>query len=356
MPIKCVIWDLDNTLWEGVLLEGDEVRLRPGIEETIRTLDSWGILHSIASHNDKTLALKALESFGLRAYFLASQINFTPKPEQITAISQALDLRLEELAYVDDDAFQRAQVSSLLPFVTVFTGQEGVELPARPGLRPERLTTEAGSRKEFYQSRIARSAAETGFAGSRLDFLKSCRLRLVLRPAGQEDVPRIYELIQRTNQLNATAQRYTLGDVQAWLADQGTEVWVGELSDRFGEYGMVGVVVIQKETAPWLVRLLLVSCRAMGRGVGEGLLAFVLRCARQAGQPSLQALYRKTPHNQAMRLLFAAHGFRLVQAISPAAAEASEPVTFQYEMQGELPEYPAWLEVDESAPLAGFRH
>ena len=155
-------------------------------------------------------------------------------------------------------------------------------------------------------------------------------------------------MIQRTNQLNATAQRYSLEEVQAWLADPHTEVWVGELSDRYGEYGMVGAVVVQKEPASWLVRLLLVSCRAMGRGVGEGLLVFVLRRARGTGQTVLHALYRKTPHNQAMRLLFVTHGFRPASAMPPAAAEASEPVIFQCDLHGELPGYPAWLEVIKS--------
>ncbi len=305
-------------------------------------LDSWGILHSIASHNDESLALNALESFGLREYFLAPQINFTIKPEQIAAISQALDLRLEDLAYVDDDAFQRAQVAALLPPVTVFTEQEGVELSGRPGLRPERLTAEAGSRREFYRSRIKRSEAEAGFAGSRLEFLESCRLRLILRPARESDIPRIYELIQRTNQLNATAQRYELGEVRAWLAGTGNEAWVGELSDRFGEYGTIGVAMVQTKPAPWLLKLLLVSCRAMGRGVGEGLLAFILHRAREAGQPALRAQYRKTPHNQAMRLLFVTHGFRPAQADGLAGVE---PIVFQREMQGDLPEYPVWLEM-----------
>jgi FkbH-like protein len=348
MAIKCVIWDLDQTIWEGILLEGDELQLRPRILETIQTLDSWGILHSIASHNDESLALQALESFGLKEFFLVPQINFNPKPEQIASISQALDLRMEDIAFVDDDAFQRAQVAALLPVVTTLTPQGGVALTGLPGLRPDRLTLEGSRRREFYRSRIARSAAEAGFTGSRLEFLKSCKLRLELRIARKDDIHRIDELIQRTNQLNATAQRYDFTEVQDWLENPWIEIRVGELTDRFGDYGLVGVATLQKRPVPWIIRLLLVSCRAMGRGVGEGLLVHALRLAARENQPVLHILYRKTPYNQAMRLLFATHGFRPVQKVASLEMAAGDPIIFQYDLHGDVPDYPAWLEVIES--------
>jgi FkbH-like protein len=341
MSIKCVIWDLDHTLWEGVLLEGDEVRLRPGVRETLQALDSWGILHSIASHNDAGQAVKKLEAFGLTDYFLAPQINFQPKPEQINAIAQAIDLRLEDLAYVDDDAFQRAQAAALLPGLTVLDEVEGLALPRLPGIRSEELTAEARSRRRFYQSRFERDQAETAFDGSRLEFLKSCRLRLIFRRAEQDDIPRVYELIQRTNQLNATAQRFSLEQVLDWMSGSEHVVWVGQLTDRFGDYGMVAAAVVQRQPSPWLLKVILVSCRAMGRGVGEGMLGSVLRRARDAGQERLHALYRKTPHNQAMRLLFTTHGFR------PASGtQDGDIVTYERRLVDSLPDFPIWLEID----------
>jgi FkbH-like protein len=111
------------------------------------------------------------------------------------------------------------------------------------------------------------------------------------------------------------------------------------LTDRFGDYGTVGVAVAQTRPGPWLLKVLLVSCRAMGRGVGEGLLTFMLRRARAAGQPALRALYRQTPHNAAMRLLFAAHSFRPLPPGEPG------PVVFERDLSSELPASPVWLEI-----------
>ncbi len=341
MSIKCVVWDLDNTLWQGVLLEGDALSLRPGVPETLHTLDSWGVLHSIASHNDAGQALEKLEEFGLKEYFLAPQIDFRPKPEQIATIAQALDLRLEDLAYVDDDPFQRAQVAALLPGVTILDENEGLALPRRARIRPESLTPEGRARRLFYQGRLARDQAEQAFEGSRLEFLKSCRLRLTFRRAEPSDIPRVYELIQRTNQMNATAQRYDVDQVRTWISGGDHAVWIGELADRFGQYGVVAVAVVQQRPSPWLLKVILVSCRAMGRGVGEGMLVSVLRQARDAGQEKLRALYRQTPYNQAMRLLFASHGFR------PAAGvRGGEMITYERDFTDRLPEFPVWLEIE----------
>jgi len=352
MNIKCVIWDLDNTLWDGILMEGDQVRLREGVQPVIETLDTWGILHSIASQNDESLAQAALERFGLSAYFLTPQINFSPKPDQISAIASALDLRIEDLALVDDDPFQRAQAAGLLPGLQTFTDVEGLTLPSRPGLQPASLSAEARARRSFYRSRLERDRAEAGYISSgksRLTFLQSCALRLRIRRALPEDTPRLFELVERTNQLNAAAQRYPYDQVRSWIDSPDYDVWAGELTDRFGEYGLVGLAVVERKS-PWLIKVLLVSCRAMGRGVGEGLLSFVVHKAHAEAQGEIQAIYRKTPYNSAMRLLLASHGFR-PNNIKPDHLSKEEEtgdtgiVVFSSSLSSSLPSAPPWLEI-----------
>ena len=103
--IKCIVWDLDNTLWNGTLLEGDDVRLRDRVRETLLELDSRGILHSIASRNHAGTALARLREFGLEEYFLYPQINWGSKAASIGVIAESLNIGLDAICFIDDDPF-----------------------------------------------------------------------------------------------------------------------------------------------------------------------------------------------------------------------------------------------------------
>src|ERR1700745_2812167 len=115
--VKCVVWDLDNTLWDGVLLEDDEVFLRGEVVEIIKTLDSRGILHSIASKNDHAKAMEKLRQFGLQEFFLYPQINWNSKVSSITKISTAINIGLDSMALIDDQPFERDEINFSLPQV-----------------------------------------------------------------------------------------------------------------------------------------------------------------------------------------------------------------------------------------------
>lgn len=109
--VKCVVWDLDNTLWTGVLLEDTRVSLRPEVPGILRALDERGILHSIASRNDRAIAMEKLREFGLGEYFLWPQINWNPKSDSIRAIADNLRLGLDTFAFIDDQPFELAEVA-----------------------------------------------------------------------------------------------------------------------------------------------------------------------------------------------------------------------------------------------------
>jgi FkbH-like protein len=115
--IKCVVWDLDGTLWKGVLLENDTVRLRRGVVEIIKTLDGRGILQSIASKNDFEQAIAKLGEFCLRDYFLYPQVNWNSKVSSIKAIAEALNLGLDSIAFIDDQRYELEEVTFSLPQV-----------------------------------------------------------------------------------------------------------------------------------------------------------------------------------------------------------------------------------------------
>lgn len=110
--IKCVVWDLDNTLWNGILSEGDDVKLRDGVIDIIKALDERGILQSIASKNEFSDAYAKLEEMGIAEYFLYPQINWNPKSESVKNISKNLNLALDTFAFIDDSPFEREEVKS----------------------------------------------------------------------------------------------------------------------------------------------------------------------------------------------------------------------------------------------------
>jgi FkbH-like protein len=201
----------------------------------------------------------------------------------------------------------------------------------------EGLTEESRRRREFYQAELQRQAAERDWGGRRLEFLRSCQIRLTLRPAGTDDVARIAELIERTNQLNTAAQRFNQPDVLERVNAPGYRLTVARMADRFGDYGIVGVLMARELGREWVIEVLLVSCRVIGRGVGEALLCYGLRQAQVHGQRAVRALYRRTAYNRAMQLLFVTHGFKRDR-------EQDGLVTYAHDL-GFVPDYPAWLEV-----------
>ena len=126
--IKCVVWDLDNTLWKGILLEDDDVELRPEVCRTLKALDERGIIHSIASKNDYFCAVAKLKELQVFDYFLCPQISWSTKVKGIKTIAQSLNIGFDSIVFVDDNPFERNLVRELLPAVTV------PELPEDPAL------------------------------------------------------------------------------------------------------------------------------------------------------------------------------------------------------------------------------
>lgn len=117
--IKCVVWDLDNTLWDGILTEGDDVQLRDGIIDIIKTLDERGILQSVASKNNFEDAYKKLEELGVAEYFLYPQINWNPKSEAVKKIAENINLGIDSFAFIDDSEFEREEVLTACLLYTI---------------------------------------------------------------------------------------------------------------------------------------------------------------------------------------------------------------------------------------------
>jgi len=309
--IKCLVWDLDHTVWSGVLLEDEQVVLRPAVTEHIRRLDELGVLHSIASRNDPELAMAKLREFGLHEMFLHPQIGWNAKSDSIGYIAKALNLGLDAFAFVDDQPFELAEVAHMLPEVTCVDVAELDEVLTRPEFQPRFVTDESAKRREMYQGQAARDDLEREFVGSSDEFLASLNMTFTIAAARQEDLQRAEELTVRTNQLNSTGRTYSYEELDALRESPDHLLLVASLTDKFGSYGKVGLSLVEKGEDVWRLCMLLMSCRVMSRGVGSVLLNHIMSLAK-AAEAKLQADFVETGRNRMMQITYVFAGFREV--------------------------------------------
>jgi len=309
--IKVVVWDLDNTLWDGVLLEDDRVTARPSVVAHIRHLDQVGVLNSIASKNDRTAALATLAELGLADLFLFPQVSWNPKSSSIELIAKALNLGLDAFAFVDDQEFERAEVAHGLPQVTCVDILDLDEALRRPEFRPRFVTDESAKRRKMYQGQIARDELEQDFVGTNDEFLASLGMCFTLERAKQQDLQRAEELTVRTNQLNSTGKTYSYDELNELRESPDHLLLVASLTDTFGSYGKIGLALVERGEQVWQLRMMLMSCRVMSRGVGMVLLNHIMTLAKQAGV-ALHADFVETGRNRMMQITYAFAGFREV--------------------------------------------
>jgi FkbH-like protein len=307
--IKCVVWDLDNTLWDGVLLEDPNVQLRPKVVQHIKELDAKGVLHSIASKNDHDTAMAKLTELGIADLFLCPQINWNAKSSSIEHITKALNLGVDAFAFVDDQEFERAEVAHGLPGVTCVDIVDIDETLERPEFQPRFVTDESAQRRIMYQSQLQRDELEKDFVGTNHEFLASLDMSFTIEPARREDLQRAEELTVRTNQLNSTGRTYSYDELDALRESPDHLLFVASLTDRYGSYGKIGLALVEKGAEVWQLRMLLMSCRVMSRGVGMVLLNHILGLAKEAGA-GVRADFVETGKNRMMQITYAFAGFR----------------------------------------------
>lgn len=326
--VKCVVWDLDNTVWDGILLEDGEVEVRPLVRDTIVALDERGILHSVASRNDPDTALRQLERCGLAEYFLHPQISWGPKSAALPRIAAALNIGLDALAFVDDQPFELDEVAFAHPQVTCVDAAEVATLPDRPEFTPRFVTPESRQRRWMYRSGIERSAAEDDFTGTASEFLATLGMVFTIRVAREEDLRRAEELTVRTHQLNSTGVTYSHAELAELSRSTDHLLLVAELEDRYGSYGTIGLALVRTGSPTWLLKLLLMSCRVMSRGVGTVLLNHVVRRAADAGA-ALHAEFVPSDRNRVMYVTYRFAGFEEVGSRDGVQLLAASPGAIQ---------------------------
>jgi len=310
--IKCVVWDLDNTVWDGVLLEQDRLSLREQVVGVIKALDERGILHSIASRNEPAAALEQLREFQLAEYFLYPQINWNSKADSIRRVAELLNIGLDSIAFVDDQPFELEEVKFSIPELLCLGLSDVDGMLARPELSPANVTRDARARRLMYQSDIRRQQEEDEFVGPKEEFLATLGLRFNIAPAGADDLARAEELTLRTNQLNTTGYTYSRAELEAFSRSEGHRLLVAGLEDKYGDYGKIGLALLECGPDRWVIKLLLMSCRVMSRGAGTLLLNQIMRRAKEEGVRLLSE-FVPNERNRMMHVSYKFAGFREVE-------------------------------------------
>lgn len=307
--IKCVIWDLDNTLWKGILLEDSSVTVNKKVLNTIVELDKRGILNSIASRNNYDDAWKKLEELGISKYFVFPEINMGNKSDSILRISSNLNLSLDSFAFIDDQDYELAEVLSVCPEVLCIKMDEKFSILDRQEFIPRFITSDSHKRRELYQNEIKRNLYKQSRCKNELAFLQSLNLKIGIKRATVDDLKRIEELTIRTHQMNSTGITYSYEDLCKMIENPQYIVLITEMSDSFGEYGKIGVTLIEVKESKYIIKLHLMSCRVISRGVGNIVLIDVMKRI-QNSDISLYADYQKTERNKNMYLAYKLIGFR----------------------------------------------
>jgi FkbH-like protein len=294
--IKCIVWDLDNTVWDGILVEDGpaKLRLRLHIVDLIKKLDGRGILHSIVSKNNPDEALGVLRSFGIEEYFLCPQISWQPKSQGIAAVAQQLSIGIDTLLFVDDSEFELHEVTGVYPEVRVLNANRYLDIANRDDCQVE-VTEESQERRKMYQVESQRQLVAENFADDYMRFLRYCNIRLNIQPMTKSNLARVHELTQRTNQMNFSGNKYQRSVLERILSTTYLDTYVLDVEDRFGSYGVVGFSIVDSRVP--LMTDLMFSCRIQSKRVEHAFLSYLITKYIALSGKDFRANYRKSSRN-----------------------------------------------------------
>lgn len=345
--VKVVAWDLDNTVWDGVLVEdrSEGIRLQHHVRDLVVELDRRGIVNTVVSKNDHEPAMAELERFGLADYVVFPKIGWGPKSASLRAAIEDFNVGADTVVFVDDQPFERAEVAAALPSVRVLGTDELDGLLDRPEFSPP-VTADSSRRRQFYRDEEARAGVRQHHADDYEEFLRSCNLRLELIFGARDLDDRIHELVQRTNQMNFSGSKYRRDELERYLDDDGYDHVVMRASDRFGDYGIIGFALIRRE-GPVLWDLTF-SCRVQSKRVEHAFLAHLLHRARAGGASRFEARYRRTDRNQPVAAVFDDLRFEL-------AGRDGDEHRYAFDLDRSLPtvDVVTVAEVEHHAPAPG---
>lgn len=328
---KCLVLDLDNTLWGGIIgddgMEGiqigketPEAEAYTAFQRYLLTLKERGVLLAVCSKNEEVVAKSGFshpDTVLQLDDFVAFQANWENKDQNVRRIANTLNIGLDSLVFLDDNPMERAIVREHVPEVAVpeVTGGDVasyIRAIERNGyFETVSISEDDRKRSETYHANQQRVEMEAT-ASSYEDFLLSLDMRAEIAPFRRIYYDRIAQLTNKSNQFNLTTRRFTRADIEHMAEDSRYITLYGRLQDRFGDNGLVSVVIAEKEGTDVHIRLWLMSCRVLKRGMEEAMMEALAEKARLAGGEKLIGYYYPTAKNGMVRDFYSAHGFSLM--------------------------------------------
>lgn len=324
---KCIVLDLDNTLWGGVLGEDGISGIKIGgdypgkafafFQKSLLQLSKSGVILTVCSKNNEADVLEAWEKNPFmvlkKEHFAAYRINWTDKATNIRELAEELNIGLDSFVFIDDNPTERELIRQMLPMVSV------PEFPTQPYELPVffkklvedyfkvySITEEDKKKTEQYKANAARVQAQHSFSDFGA-FLESLDIQITIEAANEFNIPRIAQMTQKTNQFNLTTKRYTDADVKDFLSN-GWKIWCVSVADRFGDNGITGCIMINGDE----IDTFLLSCRILGKGIEKAFIKKVMALLKEDGIVSLKAAYQPTAKNAQVADFYDRCGFTCV--------------------------------------------
>jgi FkbH-like protein len=320
---KAIIFDCDNTLWKGVLGEDgfEGIEIFEEVQSLALALSKRGVLLCLCSKNnpaDVDEVLRNHKDMILRdENIIIKKVNWEDKVTNIKAISHELNIGLESLVFVDDSDFEINFVRQELPMVKVFhvpkreyeyssMFRELTDLFYTPS-----LTEEDYKKVSIYKDQFKRKKME-GESNSIEEYLESLELKIVSSMDDARNVPRLSQLTQKTNQFNLTTRRYTESDIELFIRSEKAMVLSFQVSDKFGDNGIVALVILKFINDSAVIDTFLMSCRVIGRNVEFKIMDVVVECLKEKGVKIVFSEFVETAKNHQVKYLYERFGFDCV--------------------------------------------
>ena len=325
---KCIVLDLDNTLWGGIVGEDGFEGIKLGdspvgrayteFQHNLLALNQRGILLAINSKNNFDDAMQIIKDHPNMVLkednFVCIRINWNDKVVNMKEISDELNIGLDSMVFFDDDPVNREYVKSNLPEIQTIDisdpSNSSKILKSINDFQMLKITDEDMTRNKMYLEQRKRTDLKTQ-VGDLQDFLKQLNISVKIKNADSFTIPRISQLTIKTNQFNLTTRRYQEEDIRKFSQDKDKIVECAQVEDKFGDNGITGVYIINKDNKQeWTIDTFLLSCRIIGRGVEDGMLHQIIEKARKEGVSKIRGEYIKTKKNKPAENFFPTFGFK----------------------------------------------
>ncbi len=328
---KCLVLDLDNTLWGGIIGEDgmDGIKIGgdyPGnaflfFQQSLLELSKNGIILTVCSKNNEEDVFEVWEkhpNIVLRKdHFVNIKINWRNKASNIQDIANELNLGLDSFVFIDDNPTERELVRQLLPLVSV------PDFPDHPYLFPVftknlianyfktyQLMNEDIVKTQQYKENVVRSQAESSFKNFD-EYLRSLEIKIEIQDLNDLNIGRLAQLTQKTNQFNLTTHRYTETDILS-INEDGGLIFAMRVQDKFGDYGLTGLIIIKFDEEEAIIDTFLQSCRILGKNIEKIFFEYVLSKIKKLGIINVKAKYIKSSKNKQVQDFYDKFKFSLI--------------------------------------------